>query len=154
MCPLLTSIDSACDLLWALLSKGLAALRADWMFNLLASKLRSEHTPHNGTHSSRWPLLSPRQLSGRQTDKEILCMCVCRGFLEEKDIEKKQKCLSEPVSGHIGPPVLPSLSLSFFHSSTSFSQISGFSFLTPKESNTSIKLCAFMGALFHSYFCL
>lgn len=92
MCPLLTSIDSTGDLLWSLVSKGLAALRADWMFNLLASKLRSEHTPHNGTHSSRWPLLSPRQLNGRQTDKELSCMCVPR-LCRRKRYRKETKVL-------------------------------------------------------------
>lgn len=79
--------------------RGLAPLRADWVFNLLASKLRSEHISHNGTHSSRRPLLSPWQLSGRQADKEIQCAHL--GFVEKR--EKKQKCLSELVSGHITP---------------------------------------------------
>lgn len=142
MCSPLTSIDSAGDLLWALLWKGLATLRADWMFNLLASKLRSEHIPHNGTHSSRWPLLSPRRLSGRRTDKEILCMCVpwlCR----RKRYRKETKVLIwTSLRSHW--PSHPPLSLSLIY--LSLSQITGFSFLTPKERNTSIKLCVFVGA--------
>lgn len=87
----LTSIDLAGDLLWSLVSKGLATMCADWMFNLVASKLRSEHISHNGRHSSRWPLLSAQQLSGRQTDKEILCMCV--SWLRRRRYRKETKVL-------------------------------------------------------------
>lgn len=94
--PLVTYYDS-----W--FQKASATMCVDWVFNLLASKRRSEHISHNGTHSSRWPLLSPRRLGGRRTDKEIQCACVwvwVSVSLWKEDTEKKQKCLSEPHSGH------------------------------------------------------
>lgn len=158
----LTSIDSAGNLLLFLVSKGLDTLCADWMFNLLTSKPGSEHISHNRRHLSRWPLLSQQQLSSRQNDKEILCMCVWLSFVE-KEIETEQKCLSEPVSGHISP-------LSLFLSLTVYlylylTHISDFS-LWPiaakrKQHMSCVCLCgctcmhvAALGYVFFSYFSL
>lgn len=98
--PLVTYYDS-----W--FQKASATMCADWMFNLLASKRRSEDISHNGTHSSRWPLLSPRRLGGRRTDKEIKCACVCVWVcvcLCGKKIQKRNKSAYLSRTQVIAPP--------------------------------------------------
>ncbi len=152
----LTSIDPARNLLWSLVSKGLALLWADWMFNLWPSNWDLSTYPIIGRiHLD--DLLCHRNGSAadKLTKRSRVCVCVCffmYVFVSlEAERNREQKCLSERVS--VTPsPTSPPLSVSLILPFVSLSKISTFSFwnIAAERKQQFVILCVFLWLCVHA----